>query len=95
MRDRDQADNVAEQRLVEDAGPACTALVPVVRTAQWSNSRSPPCPNAMFITQLIATVEHAPQTRGLRRTAASDATAAYAANRNRALGMDLRERRIV
>jgi hypothetical protein len=49
----------------------------------------------MFITQLIATVEHAPQTRGLRRTAASDATAAYAANRNRALGMDLRERQIV
>ncbi|CCD84924.1 conserved protein of unknown function [Bradyrhizobium sp. ORS 285] len=36
-------------------------------------------PDAGFVTQLIATAEHLPQTRTLRRAAAADVHSAYAA----------------
>ena len=34
-------------------------------------------PDASFLTQLIATADHAPQTRSLRRPSHADAQAAY------------------
>ncbi|WP_257167927.1 hypothetical protein [Bradyrhizobium sp. SRS-191] len=36
-------------------------------------------PDAGFVTQLIATAEHLPQTRTLRRAAAADVHSAYSA----------------
>jgi hypothetical protein len=94
MMDSDQADQMTDDSVAEDASPACTALVPVVPTAQWSRSRPHPRPNSIFVTHLIATAEQAPQTRGLRRASASDASAAYTANRH-PVRTGLRERQIV
>ncbi len=61
------------------AKPASVALVPVVTSAQWSHpadlqfSRADPT----FVTHLIATAEHVPQTCSLRRATSADAQAAY------------------
>jgi hypothetical protein len=78
--------------------PACTALVPVIPSAQWS-PRSPGrrwSPNSIFVTQLIATAEHVPQTRGLRRATLADAQSAYSAPRlSLARGTAGRTRQIV
>ncbi len=95
MLDGDQADQMADDSVAADAGPACTALVPVVPTAQWSRSRPQPRPNSIFVTHLIATVEQVPQTRSLRRASASDANAAYTANRHPLVRTGLRQRQIV
>jgi hypothetical protein len=95
MLDGDQSDQMADERVDHDASPACTALVPVVPTAPWSRSRPLPRPNSIFVTHLIATVEQAPQTRGLRRASASDASAAYTANRHQPVRTGLRARQIV
>jgi hypothetical protein len=62
-----------------DARPPCVALVPVVASTQWSHlpnqafSRADPS----FVTHLIATAEHVPQTCSLRRATLADAQAAY------------------
>jgi hypothetical protein len=62
-----------------DAKPACVALVPVVASARWPRvtdqqlSRADPT----FVTHLIATAEHVPQTCSLRRATLADAQAAY------------------
>jgi hypothetical protein len=83
-----------------DAGPADTepagmALVPIAAPAQWSRIRPLPRPDSIFLTHLIATREQAPQTCSLRRASASDANAAYTANRQRVAGAGLRARQIV
>lgn len=71
--DPSEAENAAETE------PACVALVPVVASAQWS---APPDlqlsrANPGFVTHLIATAEHVPQTCSLRRATPADAQAAY------------------
>jgi hypothetical protein len=87
-----------EQDLQEDGvtaeeNPPCVALVPVTETARWSHPVHPlPRPNSNFVTQLIATVEQAPQTRSLRRATASDAQAAYASSRTRVAAAGLKAR---
>ncbi|MEO6843037.1 MAG: hypothetical protein ABI192_20020 [Bradyrhizobium sp.] len=95
MQDREQADQMADEGIADDASPACTALVPIAQTAPWSRSRPQPRPNSIFVTHLIATAEQAPQTRGLRRASASDANAAYTSSRQRIAGAGLKARRIV
>jgi hypothetical protein len=95
MLDDDQVAQMADDSVAEDAGPACTALVPAVPTAQWSRSRPLPRPNSIFVTHLIATVEQVPQTCSLRRASASDANAAYTANRHPGVTTGLRQRQIV
>jgi hypothetical protein len=71
------------------------ALVPFAEPAQWSPIRPLPRPNSIFLSHLIATRDHAPQTCSLRRASASDANAAYTANRQRFSGAGLRAREIV
>ena len=68
---------------VADARPACVALVPMAQPTEWTRtaSQQPPRPASTFVTQLLATAEHAPQTRSLRRATAADAQTAYSANR--------------
>jgi hypothetical protein len=86
---------IQEDGVTAEANPPCVALVPVTETARWSNPIRPlPRPNSNFVTQLIATVEHAPQTRTLRRATASDARAAYTANWHRTGGAGLKARQI-
>jgi hypothetical protein len=73
--------------------PPCAALVPVTETARWSSPiRTLARPNAIFVAHLIATAEQAPQTRSLRRVAASDAKAAYTSSSHRMVGAGLKAR---
>jgi hypothetical protein len=79
-----------------EANPPCVALVPVTETARWFSPIRPlPRPNSIFVTHLIATAEQAPQTRSLRRASASDANAAYSANRHPIAGAGSRARQVV
>jgi hypothetical protein len=84
---------IQEDGVTAEANPPCVALVPVTETAHWSHPVRPlPRPNSNFVTQLIATVEQAPQTRNLRRATASDAQAAYTSSRQRVSGAGLKAR---
>jgi hypothetical protein len=62
---------------VADAAPACTALVPVAQPLHLPLAERLARPNPSFVTQLIATAEHAPQTCALRRATPAVAQAAY------------------
>jgi hypothetical protein len=74
------------------AEPACTALVPVVPTVQWSQPAHLQRADSTFVTQLIATAEHDPQTRALRRATLADAQSAY---RRHTVGAGVRTRQII
>jgi hypothetical protein len=75
--------------------PACMALVPVVPSVQWSQPVYLQPPDSTFVTQLIATAEHVPQTRALRRATLADAQSAYGANRRQTVGAGIRTRQII
>ena len=77
-------DEAAEDGGVTNGKPACAALVPVVPTIHWSRVPEQPLSRADFVTQLIATAEHLPQTRSLRRASPADAKAAYGAQWHKA-----------
>ena len=84
---------IQEDGVTAEANPECVALVPVTETARWSHPVRPlPRPNSNFVTQLIATVEQAPQTRSLRRATASDAQAAYTSSSHRVVAAGLKAR---
>ncbi|WP_291862784.1 hypothetical protein [Bradyrhizobium sp.] len=82
---------------VADARPACVALVPMAQPTEWTRTagQPPSRPASTFVVQLLATVEHAPQTRGLRRAAAADAQTAYVANRVQPRVAGIRTRHII
>ena len=87
------AGDVRQDEVTAEANPPCMALVPVTETARWSSPIHPlPRPNSNFVTQLIAAVDLAPQTRILRRASASDARAAYTANWHSTAGAGLKAR---
>jgi len=67
----------AQTESTAEANPPCMALVPMVQAAAWT--QAPPLlrPDPCFVTQLIATAEHAPQTCSLRRATPAVAQAAY------------------
>jgi hypothetical protein len=70
------------------------ALVPIVQSAPWSTAHLQlPWPDPTFVAHLIATAEHAPQTRSLRRGTAADAQTAYGASRHPAA--DIRTRQFI
>jgi hypothetical protein len=71
------------------------ALVPVVPTVHWSRVPDQSMSRADFVTQLIATAEHAPQTRSLRRASPADARMAYSACQQRAQSAGIRTRQII
>jgi len=73
----------------------CVALVPVVASAQWTPIPPLSRANSTFVTQLIATAEHMPQTRSLRRATAADAQTAYRANQQPIQGAGIRTRQII
>ena len=78
-----------------DAGAACTALVPTVTSAHWSQIPQLSRFNSTFVTHLIATAEHIPQTCGVRRATPADAQSAYSANQHRVQGAGIRARQII
>jgi hypothetical protein len=97
MVSRDRPEQTMDDGVFADAKPACVALVPQVASAQWSPipgqllSRADPT----FVTHLIATAEHVPQTRSLRRATPADAQTAYGAHRHPISGVGLRTQRTI
>jgi hypothetical protein len=79
MLSNNRPDEAVENGVVTDGKPACVALVPVVPTVHWSRVPEQSRSRADFVTQLIATAQHLPQTRSLRRATPADANAAYGA----------------
>jgi hypothetical protein len=73
-----------EDGVAADATSTCMALVPLVPTVQWSQSphQPSPRPDSTFVTHLIATAEHVPQTCSLRRATPADAQTAYTAGQH-------------
>jgi hypothetical protein len=86
-----QPEETTNDGVLEGARPACVALVPVVPTVHWSRVPDRQMSRADFVTQLIATAEHAPQTRSLRRATPADAQAAYGARQVRSAGIRTRQ----
>ena len=96
MMGTSQSEQAVEDGVVLDAKPACVALVPVTSSTEWSPSHSQrSLPSSIFVTQLIATAEHMPQTRGLRRATAADAQIAYRANQKPVYSLGGRTRQII
>jgi hypothetical protein len=93
----DRTEQTDDDGVTAEPNPSCVALVQVTETTHWTHGpiRTLPRPNSIFVTHLIATVEQAPQTRSLRRATASDANAAYTANRQRVVGAGLKARQTV
>jgi hypothetical protein len=77
-------EQTVDDGVLADEKPACVALVPVVPTVHWSRVPDQQRSRADFVTQLIATAEHVPQTRSLRRATPADAKAAYGAQWHKA-----------
>ena len=62
---------------------SCTALVPLVQTAEWSSRHEPPRPNSIFVTQLIAAEGQNPQAASAGQATALNAFSAYRTSQNR------------
>ena len=78
----DQSGELETGDMAEPA-PACTALVPVVQSQHLPPSTEHLTrPDPSFVTQLIATAEHVPQTCALRRATPAVAQAAYGSTSN-------------
>jgi hypothetical protein len=84
MPGSDGSETTADDGVFAAEKPACVALVPVVPTVQWSRIPDQGGSRADFVTQLIASAEHVPQTRSLRRASPADAKAAYGARWHKA-----------
>jgi hypothetical protein len=96
MSSIDRPEPAVDESVVLEAKPACVALVPMIQAAQWSKSSGRPwSPNSIFVTQLIATADSAPQPRGLRRATLADARTAYSASQGRARTVGSRTRQSI
>jgi hypothetical protein len=84
-----------EDGVFDDVAPPCVALVPLVASTEWARPVSQPRSNSIFVTHLIATAEHVPQTRSLRRATAADAQNAYRAHQHQASRAGIKTRQII
>jgi len=84
-----------EDGVFEDVETPCVALVPVTETVYRAPKLAVTRPNANFVTQLIATAEHVPQTCELRRAEPADALSAYSAHTHTIRDAGLRTRQII
>jgi hypothetical protein len=96
MSSTDRPEPAVENGVVLETKPACVALVPVIPSAQWSKSSGRQwSPNSIFVTQLIATADAAPQARGLRRATLADARTAYNASQSQSRWAGSRTRQTI
>lgn len=86
-----------DEGVLADAKPPCVALVPMVTAAKWSriSSSQLSLSNSTFVVHLIATAEHVPQTRSLRRATPAEAQSAYSTNQHRPHSASMRARQII
>jgi|SRR5690242_5403693 hypothetical protein len=61
----------------QQLGTSQRGLVPIASSQSESSLRRSTRPSPAFLAQLIATAQHAPQTRARRRIAPADAIARY------------------
>ena len=80
MSSSDHPDQAADGTVLADQKSRSAALVPVITAVHRPAVRDRQPSRADFVTQLIATAEHVPQTRSLRRATPADASAAYGAS---------------
>jgi hypothetical protein len=78
-----------------DATPISGALVPLATPAEQASTAPLPRPDPSFVAQLIATAEHAPQTRPLRRGSYADAQAAYGPHPGERRSVTRRTRQVI
>jgi hypothetical protein len=97
MSGNDREENANGDALGPQAKAAArTDLVPLNTPAQRSAGfRARWSSNPMFVTHLIATAEHAPQTRSLRRASFADARTAYRASESPVRALGTRTRQII
>jgi hypothetical protein len=98
MLDTDRPGPTMDDGVLADVKPPpCVALVPMVTAAKWSqiSSSQLSLSNSTFVAHLIATAEHVPQTRSLRRATPADAQTAYSTNKHRLQGAGIRARQII
>ncbi len=95
MLDIDRSDQVLEGELLDADEPGCVELVPLAQpvhpTAKFAIVR----PDPTFVTHLIATAAHAPQTCTLRRASPADAQTAYGNSQIRRPGTGFRTRQVI
>ena len=95
----DRSENISEiildGEILDAEAPACVALVPVTQTVQWSRKATVAPADPTFLTQLIATAEHEPQTRSLRRGSVEDAQTAYGAHPQERRSVARRTRQVI
>ena len=75
--------------------PPCVALVPLMPVMQGPRTPDRQRSRADFVTHLIATAEHAPQTCHLRRATPADAQIAYKAHQRQLPDAGIRMRQII
>jgi hypothetical protein len=96
MSGTDRPEPTVDDGNVLETRTACVALVPVIPSAQWSHGVGRRwSPTSIFVTQLMATSEQAPQTRDLRWATLVDAQSAYHACQSPAGGAGSRTRQII
>jgi hypothetical protein len=95
MLDNDRSEHILDGEILDADEPACVELVPVTQTVHWSQRPAIARPDPTFVTHLIATADHAPQTRSLRRGSLADAQTAYSASQIRRYGAGFRTRQVV
>jgi hypothetical protein len=92
MLSKNQPEQPIADDVLVDAKPTCVALVPVIPTPPRSAALPQAGrPNSMFVTHLIASAEHVPQTRSLRRATPADAQTAYRAHQHQVQGVRTRQ----
>ena len=95
MLDVDRSEQVLDGEVLDADQPGCVALVPVTQSVHWTPKGPIVRPDSGFVTQLIATATHAPQTRSLRRASLADAQTAYGASQGRRDGAGFRTRQTI
>ncbi|QPF85309.1 hypothetical protein IC762_02955 [Bradyrhizobium genosp. L] len=93
MLDIDQTDVWDE--VTEEPRATGADLVPLAATTQWAPKIPLPHADPSFLTQLIATAAHEPQTRGLRRGSPADAQSAYGPHASERRSVTRRTRQVI
>ena len=86
---------MADRDGIDDETPRGMALVPLAQPIRLTPTGRISRPDPTFVAHLIATAAHVPQTRNLRRAAASDVHSAYTASMRPATGAGCRTRQVV
>jgi hypothetical protein len=92
MLDIDRSEEALDGEILDAGEPACVELVPVAQSVRRTPKAAVVRLDPTFVTHLIATAAHAPQTCSLRRASAADAQTAYGASQIRRYGIGFRTR---